>query len=251
MKRPCSPYTPFVCLFALLLTAAVATPVRAQKAPAAAKSVTTVSVKKNLNKLPVVRISDAGRQSDYFAVLLSGDGGWSKFDQRLCEHLAANGLPVLGLNSLKYIRKTKTPEQLTADLKRMMAKGEADFGNRGVILIGYSCGANLIPFAYNRLEDSLKQKVQNIVLLSPEDKADFRFHWYNWLNRNSPKVRLVRPEIEHLSEIPVLVIYGDREKYDWCADLLQDRFSKKILPGGHHYGWNEWAVASEILRFKG
>ncbi len=250
MKKLAFPVRMIVLLQVLFLVATNAVSVQAQKNPA--KGMVTTSVIKNrLYKLPAVSIAPRNGQSDCFAILMSGDGGWSKFDQRVCENLAAKGIPVLGLNSLKYIWKAKTPEQITDDVRRMIAWGESGFGGRNVMLIGYSCGANLIPFAYNRLEDSLKNKISHIVLLSPEDKADFAFHWYNWANKNSRKARLVRPELEILPDIPVLFIYGDKEKYDWCADLLGDRFSLKILPGGHHYDRNELAVANEILHFKG
>ena len=200
-------------------------------------------------RLPLVYVPATAGNSDCFVILFSGDGGWSGFDQNLCRQMAAQGVSVLGLNSLKYLRTTKTPEQITADLLRLIQLGEARFGKQKVILVGYSCGANLIPFALNRLNETLKERVQYVALLSPEDKADFKFHLYNWIDKNSPRAQLVRPELEKMRPIPTLFIYGDQEDHRWCTDLIDGSFELKTLPGGHHFGHNEALVAAKILGF--
>ena len=201
-------------------------------------------------KLPVKNIPITGDQSEYFAVVMTGDGGWSRFTQAMCNTLAAHGIPVWGLNSLKYLHKAKTPEQLSADLARMIRMGEAATGKDKIILIGYSCGANLVPFAYNRLDDSLKAKVQFLALLSPDGMADFKFHLYNWVEHNSPAALSVKPEIEQLRGKPVLFIYGERENYSWCGDLIREQFNLKTIPGGHRFYRQKAGVTDELLHFQ-
>lgn len=230
-------------LFAFLAHPAV--PAHAQNNPP-----TELAVLPDVSAMPVIHINSTGGESDCFAIMWSGDGGWSSFDQRVTARLAANGVPVLGLNSLRYIWKAKTPESLTSDLTRLIGRGEAEFGKQKVILIGYSCGANLIPFAYNRLNDSLKAKVQYIALLSPEEKADFEFHYYNWANKNSAAAHQVKPELEKMRNKPTLFIYGEDENNAWCADLMSGMFQLRKLPGGHHFDQDTDAIAEEILRFK-
>ena len=44
----------------------------------------------------------AARTSDTFAVLLSGDGGWAGLDKEVAAALAARGIPVAGIDSLRY-----------------------------------------------------------------------------------------------------------------------------------------------------
>ncbi|HRI60603.1 MAG TPA: AcvB/VirJ family lysyl-phosphatidylglycerol hydrolase, partial [Saprospiraceae bacterium] len=211
--------------------------------------VKAASTMPDISGLPVVRIKASAGQSDYFAIMFSGDGGWSKFDQGVCDEMANHGVSTLGLNCLKYIRHTKTPEQMTTDLSRLIEWGKTEFGKQKVILIGYSCGANLTPFAYNRLNDSIKAKVQYVALLSPEKMADFRFHFYNWANSNSHKAQPVKPELEKMRNKPALFIYGEEENNAWCSDLMNGMFQLKKLPGGHHFNQDTRSVAAEILHF--
>src|SRR5262249_51182676 len=49
---------------------------------------------------------------DTFAVLLSGDGGWAGIDKEVASRLAAHGIPVAGVDSLRYFWAPRTPEGL-------------------------------------------------------------------------------------------------------------------------------------------
>ena len=40
--------------------------------------------------------------ADYFAVIISGDGGWASIDRQIGNDLADKGVQVVGLNALKY-----------------------------------------------------------------------------------------------------------------------------------------------------
>lgn len=239
----------FLAACTLLFAAFVHADARPEAMPARLKAARH-SRAGNARKLPVRNIPSTVAGGDCFAVVISGDGGWSRFTQAMCRGLAANGIPVWGLNSLKYLHKTKTPEQLSADLARMIRMGEAASGKKEIILIGYSCGANLVPFAYNRLADDLKARVRYLALLSPDGMADFKFHLYNWLEHNSPAARSVKPEIEQLDGKPVLFMYGQREDHSWCGDLPRDQFYLKTIPGGHRFYRQKAGVVETLLHFQ-
>ena len=72
-------------------------------------------------------------------------------DQDIAAALSAKGIPVVGLDSLRYYWTTRTPEGLAADTDRMIRYYLAHFGKKRVLLIGYSQGADVLPFAVNRL----------------------------------------------------------------------------------------------------
>src|SRR5262245_32540064 len=55
---------------------------------------------------------------DAFVVLYSGDGGWAQADCEFSHRLAAKGLPVVGVNSVRYFTKARTPEAAAVDLSR-------------------------------------------------------------------------------------------------------------------------------------
>ena len=82
---------------------------------------------------------------------MSGDGGWAGLDQDVAAALSAKGIPVVGLDSLRYYWTARTPDGLAADTDRIVRYYLAHFGKRRVLLIGYSQGADVLPFAVNRL----------------------------------------------------------------------------------------------------
>ena len=51
-----------------------------------------------------------------------------------------------------------------------------------VILIGYSFGADVLPFAYNRLPQELRRHVGLMALLGPEKRVNFQITVSGWLN---------------------------------------------------------------------
>jgi type IV secretory pathway VirJ component len=103
-----------------------------------------------LADLPIVEVPAAapGRR---FAVLLSGDGGWAGIDKSLGAAFAAQGIPVAGFDSLRYFWSRRTPDELAADLDRIIRYYAAHWGRSDVLLVGYSQGADVLPFALNRL----------------------------------------------------------------------------------------------------
>ena len=98
-----------------------------------------------LADLPLVEVPATGT-GDTFAVLLSGDGGWAGLDQDVAAALSTQGIPVVGLDSLRYFWTPRTPDGLAADTDRMIRYYLAHFVKQRVLLIGYSQGADVLPF---------------------------------------------------------------------------------------------------------
>jgi type IV secretory pathway VirJ component len=72
-----------------------------------------------LQDLPVVEVQ-ARYAGDAFAVVLSGDGGWAGIDKALAASLAASGVAVIGVDSLRYFWTPRTPEQTAHDVERII-----------------------------------------------------------------------------------------------------------------------------------
>ena len=72
--------------------------------------------------LPICRSSRCppAATSDLFAVFLSGDGGWAGIDKNVAAALAARGISVAGVDSLRYFWTARTPQGLAADLDRIL-----------------------------------------------------------------------------------------------------------------------------------
>lgn len=198
--------------------------------------------------LPVVEVPAVGTGSDLFAVILSGDGGWAGLDREIGEDLARRGIPVAGLNSLQYFWTARTPEGMAADVTRMVRYYLDRWNKRQVILIGYSFGADVLPFAISRIPDDLRVRVQLVVLIGPSEYANFEFHVGEWLTGGRlNSSRPVRPEVERLHGCNVLCLFGKEEKRSLCEHLVPGTARTIELKGGHHFGGNYTAISEKIL----
>lgn len=191
----------------------------------------------------------AGPGQTPFAVLISGDGGWASIDKGIAKALVARGVPVAGLDSLRYFWSERSPEGLATDLDRVIRYYAARWGRGKVILIGYSQGADVLPFALNRLPAGTRARVQLAALLGPGQKASFEFHVSNWIGPSGDKPIL--PEARKLSASNTLCVYGESEKDSLCPDLSPAQARRLPLTGGHHFGGDYEALAGKILEAAG
>ncbi len=105
-----------------------------------------------LKDLPLIEVPHTGTgNDDLFAVLLSGDGGWAGIDKDVANSLAERGIPVVGWDTLRYFWTARTPEGLARDLDRTLDYYVTAWDRPRALLIGYSQGADVLPFAVNRL----------------------------------------------------------------------------------------------------
>jgi type IV secretory pathway VirJ component len=197
-----------------------------------------------LDGLPIIEVpaTQAGKR---LAVLLSGDGGWAGIDKSLGTALAAQGVPVAGFDSLRYFWGPRTPEELAADLDRVIRYYAAHWSRSEVLLVGYSQGADVLPFALNRLPAATRAKVRLTALLGPGQKASFEFHLTNWIGPSGD--RPIAPEALKLSAASTLCIYGVAEKDSLCPELAPEHARALPLSGGHHFGGDYAALAALIL----
>ncbi|WP_428421512.1 virulence factor family protein [Methylibium sp.] len=197
-----------------------------------------------LADLPIVELpsSAAGTR---FAVLLSGDGGWAGIDKGIAAALVKQGVPVAGFDSLRYFWTARTPEGLAADLDRLIRYYAARWQRSEVLLIGYSQGADVLPFAVNRLPARTRAGVRLTALLGPGQKASFEFHVTNWIGASGE--RPIAPEAQRLSASATLCIYGTDERDSLCPQLAPRHARTLALPGGHHFGGDYDALAARIL----
>ncbi|MGB5421686.1 MAG: AcvB/VirJ family lysyl-phosphatidylglycerol hydrolase [Desulfobacterales bacterium] len=201
----------------------------------------------DLADLPLVEVAARGPETDRMAVFWSGDGGWADLDEEISTSLAGHGVPVVGVNSLKYFWTNRTPEQTAKDLERIIRHYAAQWRKEKVILIGYSLGADILPFAANRLNEELKSRVELIALLGPSLQVDFEFHLSDWLGSGSKTAVPTKPEVMKLSDTRLLCIYGEKETDSLCPLLQGNYFKKVVLPGAHHFGGDYAQIAATIL----
>ncbi|HKX41198.1 MAG TPA: AcvB/VirJ family lysyl-phosphatidylglycerol hydrolase [Burkholderiaceae bacterium] len=197
-----------------------------------------------LADLPIVEVP-ADAEGSRFAVLLSGDGGWAGIDKGIAAALAQRGVPVAGFDSLRYFWSARTPEGLAGDLDRIIRYYAARWKRKDVILIGYSQGADVLPFALNRLPARTRSSVRLTALLGLGQKASFEFHVSNWIGTSGDKP--IAPEAAKLAAGRTLCLYGRDERDSLCPQLAPAHAQAVPLEGGHHFGGEYGALAARIL----
>ena len=199
----------------------------------------------SLSDLPVNEVPAEGK-GDLFAVLISGDGGWAGLDRNVAAALAAKGVPVAGVDSLRYFWSPRTPEGLAADLDRIVRYYAAHWSRPRVVLVGYSQGADVLSFAVNRLPAETQARLARAVMIAPGEKASFEFHVGNWLPGASGD-KPILPEAQRLDAATTLCLYGADEKDSLCPQIAGTHAKSEALPGGHHFNGAYDELAARIL----
>lgn len=199
-----------------------------------------------VDQLPLVELPANGG-GDYFAVLLSGDGGWADIDQDIGNLLAARGIPVVGWNTLKYFWNRKTPEQAAADLRDVIRHYQSAWNKPKVLVIGFSLGADVLPFMLNRLPLEQRGQILSVALLSLSHSVDFQFHVTNWLVNAGEDNYQIAPEMKKLGALPILCLYGKDDDDTLCPELKAPNILARSLPGDHHFDGDYRSAAKLIL----
>jgi len=197
-------------------------------------------------RLPLVEVPATRGVSDTFVIFVSGDGGWAKIDKALAAVLAQNGMPTVGINSLQYFWKKRTPEEASRDLRTVIETYSAKWAKRRVVLAGYSRGADVLPAMAARLPSELQSRVRLVALLAPSPNAQFEFHMLDWV-RDTDQGSPVRPELERMASRPVLCIWGTDDKDSLCSGLHLPNVKVVALAGAHHFDGNYEQLARLIL----
>jgi type IV secretory pathway VirJ component len=194
----------------------------------------------DVKNLPLVITNSKIQNKDApVALLVSGDGGWYGFEQQIADNLAKQGIPTVGLDSKKYFWKRRTPEVTSADIAKALSFYGKEWGREKFVLIGYSLGAEIVPFIVNGLPEEIKSNVESAVLLSPATTTDFEIHISNMLGMgNRQNTYNTINEIIKMQSIPTLIIFGDGEKTEIPGLLSGTSVTIRKLPGDHHYKFN-------------
>jgi type IV secretory pathway VirJ component len=203
---------------------------------------------KELDDLPLIEVpaSASAAGSDLFAVMLSGDGGWAGLDKQVAAALSAKGIPVVGFDSLRYFWKPRTPDGLAVDVDRVLREYVVRWGKHRALLVGYSQGADVLPFAVNRLPATSRALVARTVLMGLGEKASFEFHLGNWISTDRGGLPLM-PEVTKLQAANVLCLHGSDEPESLCPRIPPGHVRAEQLAGGHHFDGNYDALAERIL----
>jgi type IV secretory pathway VirJ component len=169
-------------------------------------------------------------------VFFTGDSGRSSFDERLTDSLCASGMPSMCINSYKFFRRRKTPQQTLDSILPYIDLNLKKYNRSKFIFAGYSFGSEVVPFLYNLMSDKWKEEVAFIVLISPSDNSDFKIHfsdqvgltWRHWSYN-------VLHEIMKIDDKKVIVFWGKDEKRFEKKQFTKYNITVHRLAGGHRH----------------
>lgn len=199
----------------------------------------------------VLRIPATARatpaRSHLAAVYFSGDVGYRvAMGQMIGSRLAADGIPVVAINSLGYFRTHRTVAEVSAltahAIRQALASGQAD----QVVLIGHSLGADALQAALVQLPQELRARIRAVVLIVPTAELYLRVSPGEMLSWSRP-VAEVLPTLRQLTWVPTTCISGMQESDSPCPHLSAPNVSKVVLPGGHALDWNVDRVHSALI----
>lgn len=180
---------------------------------------------------------------------ISGDGGLNKFSNDLCESLNEKGFDVVALDSKSYFYNKKKPEQTAQDIANYLSKKLNERASNQVAFIGYSFGADVLPFVLNRLPQNIHDEVIVSFIMASSGSTDFEIHWLDMFGSNKKRSMDVVNEINKLRNTRIVIINASDDKNLDIKRISLNKFTLVVLPGGHHFHGDTEEIVQKILKY--
>jgi type IV secretory pathway VirJ component len=203
----------------------------------------------SLADLPLVENGLPNPEGKPLAIIVTGDGGWASIDRDIGGAMNKSGVNVVGLNSLQYFWSEKTPEQSGRDLGRILRWYEDAWQPSRIMLIGYSLGADALPFMVNNLPPDQQSHIATVAMLGAAHDATLAVHVTDWLFSGSHDGLPIKPEADKIAAANRMCFYGEEEAADsLCPTLDAAKFTIIKTKGGHHFDGDYNFLADTILK---
>lgn len=227
-----------LCFFAILFLACAQITAQQVRSP----------IPPDVSDLPLIELPSPAPVSPAFAIMLTGDGGWATLDRKVSAELVAHGVSLVALNTRAYLSQRRTPDQAGADLIRLIRHYQKQWSKDQVLIVGYSRGADIAPFAISRLPADLKARVALVAMLALSNETNFQFHFTDiFVQTHRPSDVRTLPELERLRGMNLLCVYGADEKDSGCRDAPPGLVKGVVRNGGHHFDDNFKAIGDIVL----
>ncbi len=127
----------------------------------------------------------------------------------------------------------------------------AAWNKKRVLLVGYSFGADALPFIVNRLPPDVRSQVATVSLLGISANASFEIRVADWIGADSAGPA-TQPELATLLEAkgatPVQCLYGAGDQ-ETTGPGLSGKLTRERIGKGHHVSGEYAQIAARILAF--
>jgi type IV secretory pathway VirJ component len=179
---------------------------------------------------------------------ISGDGGINRFSNELCTAINKEGFDVDAMDSKSYFWSQKTPQKAADDISDFLSKKIAGRPNQQIVLIGYSFGADVLPFVLNRISKSISDKVKVSFLMASSGSTDFVIHIADLFGAGKRRGMDVLSEVNKISNKKI-VILNSSDDNGLDAKKIKINHITEVLPGGHHFDGDIDEIVKAIVKF--
>lgn len=201
----------------------------------------------NAQNLPV-KEWNASSHNKPFIFYISGDGGMNRFSTELCNSINQKGFDITALDARSYFWSKKTPEQTANDIAQYLSKKILGRTDQQVVLIGYSFGADVLPFVLNRLPQTLAGKIKASFLLASSGSTDFVIHIADLFGAGKRRGMDVLTELNKVQNQKIVIINSSDDSGLNASKVTLKNHITEILPGGHHFDGDIDEIVSVILK---
>ena len=192
-------------------------------------------------------ILEAKPTMDTMAIIYSGDGGWRDLDKDVGGFLQQDGIPTVGVDSLRYFWSERKPQDVADDLARIIDTYRKEWKVNNVLLIGYSFGADVLPAAYNALPEKDKSRVAQMSLLSLSHEISYEISVGGWLGVSSDGAKDPVNDLAKINPKIVQCVYGTEDDESACPALKDKGMELVGIEGGHHFDEDYEALTGKII----
>ena len=192
-------------------------------------------------------VLEAKPTMDTMAIIYSGDGGWRDLDKDVGGFLQQDGVPTIGIDSLRYFWSEKKPQDIAEDLTRIIDTYRKEWKVKNVMLIGYSFGADVLPVTFNLLPDKDKSRVVQMSLLSLSHQVSYEISVGGWLGVSGSGAQDPVNDLAKINPKIVQCVYGTDDE-DAACPALKDKGAEIVgIDGGHHFDEDYEALTKRIV----
>lgn len=188
-----------------------------------------------------------GKLENTFVFYITGDGGFNNFSNDLGSEISKSGYETIALNAKSYFWDKKSPRTVASEISKVISEKLHTGKYDDFILIGYSFGADVMPFIENEFSAEIRSKLKSVILLSPSSTTDFQIRLMDMFGKSAKRSMDVLSAINQMHVPKMTIFFGSDEK-DFPTDKIHLKNIKVIrLPGGHHYEGNIKELSSVVI----
>jgi len=181
-----------------------------------------------------VKESISNGKCDFYVIFLTGDFGFLNFDKEIVHYLNVKNASVVVLNSKSYFGSAKSPVQMGHDLGSIINQYNKKWNKHKVVIMGYSMGAEVIPFGVNRMDEKSRLKIMDVILIAPGQKAIFRLKPTDYLFEDKKGTDIYTELLKMRGQRSYIIC--DDSQISICRKNLEGVTDHDFLGGGHHFG---------------